>query len=296
MPSRIRHGLTLIELLVVIGIVGILMGLLLPAVQNVRAAAARAHCANNLKQIGLALHMYHDAHRVLPPGVTSGPPRDPYPRMTWLTRLLPFLEQGSLWGQAQQAYRQEPSPFVNPPHVGLATPLSVLGCPSDSRISSPQNTHNDRRVALTSYVGVLGKDLYAQDGVLFLDSSVRLGDIMDGSSSTLVVGERPPSADAWYGWWYAGVGQLGTGSPDMLLGVREYNLGGTYVWFCDYGPYQFAPGRVQDQCDVFHFWSLHSGGTHFLFGDGSVHFLAYSARSVLPALATRAGAEAVELP
>jgi prepilin-type processing-associated H-X9-DG protein len=132
--------------------------------------------------------------------------------------------------------------------------------------------------------------------VLFLDSHVRLADITDGTSCTLMAGERPPSADCWYGWWYAGYGQAGTGSADMLLGARERNLGGPYVSSCPPGPYRFQAGRVENQCDLFHFWSLHPGGAHFLFADGSVRFLAYSAADILPALATRAGGEAVSLP
>src|SRR5262245_65689888 len=91
-----RHAFTLLELLVVIAIIGVLIALLLPAVQKVRAAADRVHCANNVKQIGLALHNYHDSFRRLPPGVTSQKPKEPYPRMSWLTRILPYVEQDNL--------------------------------------------------------------------------------------------------------------------------------------------------------------------------------------------------------
>jgi prepilin-type processing-associated H-X9-DG protein len=112
-----------------------------------------------------------------------------------------------------------------------------------------------------------------------------------------VAGERPPSADFWYGWWYAGFGQAGTGSGDMLLGVRERNRGGyIYTYFCAPGPYSFSPGRFDNQCDLFHFWSPHPGGAHFLFGDGSARFLGYAADPILPALATRAGGEVAALP
>jgi prepilin-type processing-associated H-X9-DG protein len=82
----------------------------------------------------------------------------------------------------------------------------------------------------------------------------------------------------------------------MLLGVREVNLGGPYVAACPPGPYHFQPGRLTQQCDLFRFWSLHSGGAHFLFADAAVHFLSYDADSVLPALASRAGGEIVTLP
>jgi prepilin-type N-terminal cleavage/methylation domain-containing protein len=296
MRGRSRLGVTLVELLVVIAIIGVLLGLLLPAVQRVRDAALKIGCANNLRQFGLALHGYHDATGSLPPGVTSDKPGEPYQRMSWLTRLLPHLEQEPLWQQTQQAYRGQPSPFVHPPHPGLDTVVRIFTCPSDAQSQGPRDTHSNRRVALTDYVGVLGTDLASKDGVLFVDSHVRLTDILDGTSATLMAGERPPSADAWYGWWYAGVGQAGTGAPDMLLGARELNLGGTYVWFCPPGPYHFRPGQAGEQCDVFHFWSLHFGGSHFLFADGAVRFLNYSADAVLPALATRAGSEAEMAP
>src|SRR5262249_42670158 len=132
--------------------------------------------------------------------------------------------------------------------------------------------------------------------VLYLNSKVRLTDITDGTSNTILVGERPPSPDFWYGWWYAGYGQAGTGSIDMLLGARERNYGGGYVAQFPSRPHHFQPGNIREQCDVFHFWSLHSGGANFVFGDGSVQFLAYSADSILPALATRASGEVVQLP
>src|SRR5437899_9205457 len=94
---RFRAGFTLLELLVVIAIIGVLIALLIPAVQKIRAAADRLQCANNLKQIGLALHNYHSAFRILPPGCSYQGGTDPYPLMSWMTRSLPYLEQESLW-------------------------------------------------------------------------------------------------------------------------------------------------------------------------------------------------------
>jgi prepilin-type processing-associated H-X9-DG protein len=296
MVKPCRAAFTPVELLVVIAILAVLLGLLLPAIQKVRAAAQRIQCANNLKQLGLALHHYHDAQSALPPGVTSRRRGEPFPRMSWLARLLPYLEQDQLWQATVAAYDYRRSPFVNPPHLGFATPVKVFACPADGRTLLPQTTHRGRRVALTSYVGVLGKAYDQTDGVLFRDSQVRLTDITDGTGNTLMAGERPPSADLWYGWWYAGYGQAGTGSADMLLGVRERNFGGPYVSACPRGPYQRRAGRLDEQCDLFHFWSLHAGGAHFLFADGSVHFVRYAADAVLPALATRAGGEVAELP
>ncbi len=125
---------------------------------------------------------------------------------------------------------------------------------------------------------------------------MRLGDITDGTSHTLMAGERPPSSDNSLGWWYAGTGQSQDGSADMVLGVNERCVSPTYISQCPPGPYAFGPGRSSNPCDAFHYWSLHFGGAHFLFADGSVHFLAYAAAPLMPALATRSGGEAVSPP
>jgi prepilin-type N-terminal cleavage/methylation domain-containing protein/prepilin-type processing-associated H-X9-DG protein len=291
-----RRGFTLLELLVVIAILAVLVGLLLPAVQKVRGTAARLACASNLKQLGLALHQYHDAQGVLPPGITPTQ-GDPYPRLGWLARLLPLVEQQPLWELTRAAYEQQPGRPYTLPHYGIMTPVKLFACPADGRLGTPQPTYRDLRVALGSYLGVLGTDFRTGDGVLYWGSRTRLVDIRDGTSNTLMVGERPPSPDFWYGWWYAADGQASSGSGDTVLGVRELRyLNDPYTAGCPPGPYRFGPGNLTEQCDVFHFWSLHSGGANFLFADGSVQFLPYSADTILPALATRAGGEAAERP
>jgi prepilin-type processing-associated H-X9-DG protein len=143
---------------------------------------------------------------------------------------------------------------------------------------------------------VLGTDHLAHEGVLWGGTSRRFGDVADGLSNTLMLGERPPAGDFWYGWWYAGFGMGGTGALDAMLGVREVKARAPYTGNCERGPYHFRATEPADKCAVFHFWSFHPGGAHFAMCDGSVHFLAYSADAILPALATRAGNEAVELP
>ena len=115
-------------------------------------------------------------------------------------------------------------------------------------------------------------------------------------SNTLMIGERPPSADNWYGWWYAGLGQAASGSPDMLLGASEINDGANHATSCPAGPYEFSPGAIDEQCHLFHFWSLHPGGSHFVLADGSVQFYSYSVDPILiPAMATKAGGEVINL-
>jgi prepilin-type N-terminal cleavage/methylation domain-containing protein len=292
-----RTGFTLIELLVVIAIVGLLLALLVPAILRARDAAARVKCASNLRQLGLAAQHYSDIQLSLPAGMRCARGTDRFLLMSWQTQLLPFVEQDALWQAMVAAYGQSRWPLNNPPHLGLATPMRVFTCPSDPRADLIAFAPRDRvNVAFSSYLGVEGLDLVTLGGVLFRDSHVRMTDIKDGTSTTLLAGERPPSADSQFGWWYAGAGQRFTGSADMVLGVRERNVLAFSIAPCTQGVYHYGPGRLDNLCDMFHFWSLHIGGANFLCADGSVHFLAYSADAVLPALATRAGGEVVELP
>lgn len=289
--STSRGGFTLIELLVVIAIIGILIALILPAVQKVRAAALRAECLNNLKQIGLAAHQHHDAAKAFPAGMRG---LGPLKFSSWLAALLPYIEQGGLWQITEDAYQQSSSPFKNPPHVGLATAIRIYSCPADGRAEQRGMAPIDKfLVAFTNYLGVSGKDLTTLDGILFRDSHVRMADITDGMSQTLLAGERPPSANLQFGWWYAGVGQKFTGSCDVVLGVEEQNALPITPGSCAPGTYTFEPGRLDNQCDMFHFWSLHPAGAHFAFADGSVRFLRYEAASIMPALASRAGNDIV---
>jgi prepilin-type N-terminal cleavage/methylation domain-containing protein/prepilin-type processing-associated H-X9-DG protein len=293
--STTRPGFSLVELLVVIAIVALILGLTLAAIQRVRSSASSTTCMNNLRQISLALHNYHDSQGAFPPGVSYEDGKSPQPFMAWSARILPYLEQNALWESTLHAYSQEPFFEVDPPHIGFSTVLSVYSCPADSRTSQPMAV-GGLQVALTSYLGVEGTNQYRSDGTLFLDSRIRVSDITDGTSNTLLVGERPASANGHLGWWYAGWGLEKDGAADSLLGARELNREGEYVSICPPGPYHFVSGQFIQQCDAFHFWSPHIGGANFLFADGSVHFLRYEVDSILPDLATRAGGESVSIP
>jgi prepilin-type processing-associated H-X9-DG protein/prepilin-type N-terminal cleavage/methylation domain-containing protein len=293
--SAPRSAFTLVELVVVAAIIAVLIGLSLPAVQKVREAAARLSCQNNLKQIGLALHQYHDVREAFPPGMSYATGPGHFPSLSWHARLLPFLEQEPLWRQVEEAFRLSPVYLTVPPHSPISYVVKAFICSTDPRCTVPRTPTKDPAflVACTSYVGVEGSDLMTMDGLLYLDSAVAIPHITDGASSTILVGERPPSADYRHGWWYVGHGQSSTGSVAMVLGVRERNVDNPE---CPPGPYSFSPSVNTDPCAHYHFWSPHPGGATFLFADGSVRHLTYGADAVIPALATRAGGEAVDVP
>ena len=291
-----RRAFTLLELLVVIGVMGILMSLLLPAVQRVRESASRLRCLNNLKQIGLACHHYHDTAGTLPPYDSDLPGaggqalgRD----VPWTVLLLPYLEQDALYRQTIQACQIEPVGYKNPPHVGLTTVIKTYACPSDGRLSDPITDQLGIRAAYTSYNGVAGGT--KGDGVMRSITGTRLTDISDGTRSTLVVGECPPPgqllAGNWYTLWYNGNWPNDYSHRGLILLTAPTGGGGSCA-----GPFRFGPGRVDNLCDSYHFWSYHPGGANFLFADASARYLAYSAEPIMAALGTMRGGEVVTLP
>ena len=297
---NLRYALTLIELLVVIMIIGLLIGMLLPAVQMVREAGRRTSCANNIRQLSLGVMNYESSFGHLPMGLVVTPSadgRNRYFGMTWITRTLPYLEQAGMWNNALEDYRAAPNPFRS--HRGMQTILPIVNCPSDPAAGQIHWTHQNRLVALTNYLGVNGINYRSRDGVFTYDREIRFSEIGDGQSNTLMIGERPPSPDFWFGWWYAsGSGTESTG--DVMLGMAELNpetSGGTspFLSGCPDGPYQYGPGR-NEQCDTLHFWSYHSAGAHFGLADGSVRLIPYNTdQTIMEALATRAGGEVVTL-
>jgi prepilin-type N-terminal cleavage/methylation domain-containing protein/prepilin-type processing-associated H-X9-DG protein len=319
-----RRAFTLIELLVVIAIIGILIALLLPAVQKVRDAATRSQCQNRLKQIGLACHNYEQVAGSFPMGVQTDcglhTPHQYGWFTSWMWKLTPYMEQDNLWNldhntslypwSATTGYDPWSDRFPRPA-LGVVMPMFICNADTRTLIAEPSE---GLTVALTSFLGVAGTRANGactgttptKDGIFFNDSKIRFADVTDGLSNTLAVGERPPSGNQLdFGWWYAGAGQDPgyCGSCDVVLGVRETNtttmVPGSDYTVCSQGPlnpgFPYGPGQISNLCDMFHFWSLHSSGSNFLFGDGHVKLISYSVgQSVMDALVTRDGGETIQ--
>jgi len=307
---RRRSGFTLIELLVVIAILAVLMGLLLPAVQKVRAASIRTYCANNLHNLGAAMTKYEWDTGSYPPGLLDAAGKWQY--ISWLARILSNVEQDNTFKEIQKSEDAGNTyPWNNTTFPSLGRAEAIYTCPADPR--GPQaKTIGDPLVGqltlgFTWYLANSGTNSRAFDGVIYLNSKVKKTEVTDGLSNTFFIGERPPSVDLEFGWWMAGWGQTGDGSEDVVLGALEkYQAGGWSVPIdgnlhgyppCVVGKiYPFGPGNIDNPCDQFHYWSLHpGGGANFLMGDGSVRFITYAAgATVLPKLATRAGGEIID--
>ena len=292
-----RDAFTLVECVVAAAIAGILAALLLSATAKARAAAERLRCQSNLRQIALATHHYHDAFGRFPPSVHDDMLKDYW--MSWLTRLLPYLDQDNLWAAAQRARKINPNPFSTPHYDICDRPMPIFSCPLDDRNRVAWQFGPNHRVALTSYLGNSGLNYADEKGVIVPQNRVSIVAIRDGTSQTLLAGERPPSFDVLYGWWYAAAGQSRpkiTGSLDYVMGAKELNVSHHLQYkHCGPGPFAYREGDIDDPCSVFSYWSLHRGGAHFAMCDGSVHFLPHAAGAILPALATRAGGESVAI-
>jgi prepilin-type processing-associated H-X9-DG protein/prepilin-type N-terminal cleavage/methylation domain-containing protein len=306
---RERRAFTLIELLVVILIVVILVALLLPGVQAAREAARRAQCTNNLRQIGLALANYSSAFGAYPPGWIDWGPSLDIPAWGWGARLLGFLEQsplapGDLLGQY---FATQATATVQ------TTTLAVFLCPSSPRgglvdtqfQDGPQSFMFDQ-FAPSNYVGSAGNKnpLYfpqTSGGIFFNNSAVEAASITDGTSSTLLVGER--SRDLSEATWSGGFMANNCTGPSWPVQVCD--LGVTSFTLSNAGP-ATAPGykgltvfpgiQVPNdrQPGPSGYRSLHPGGCNFLFCDGSVRLVKETVNApIFAALSTRAGGEVV---
>jgi prepilin-type N-terminal cleavage/methylation domain-containing protein/prepilin-type processing-associated H-X9-DG protein len=280
--ARRIAAFTLVEMLVVIAIVGVLIALLLPAVQASREASRRAKCVNNLKQIGIALGSYHDAHKTLPPAVTDnfgGSQK----LNSWAVLLLPFIEESNL--HELYDYAAGPKADVNRPVVSQQLPIYT--CPS----SDGAFYEGDGQFARGDYAAVSGIEPQINGGAMFPLSQTRFKNITDGLSKTLLVGELYYHNLGWARGSAAGTtGGGGGGGAAFCRGVSRW-------WSCN-SPCA-VPGLnpastdCNNHCEQrFQFSSPHSGGVYFLYCDSHVAFLADTIDAErLKALTTIAGAE-----
>ena len=291
-----RAGFTLIELLVVIAIIAILIGLLLPAVQKVREAAARMKCQNNLKQIGLGLHNYESANQKFPPGFTSTPTGVDLdgtgPGWGWAAYLLPQMEQDNLYRQIVLG-----TDILAPVHASVRnTVLAGFRCPSDNpkgdtfAVVGPSGGLGT--VAFANYVacgGTFEVTVFpdTNTGMFLRNSSYRFGDLTDGTSNTLFASERASKLSPLTTWVGAPTGSI---NPPLIPGYEEEGPP-TYCLFQTGEPDEGRTpsntfGHVEDAS------SQHTGGANALFGDGSVRFVRNSINPITwAAMGTRAGGE-----
>lgn len=299
--SHIRNrGFTLIELLVVIAIIAILIALLLPAVQQAREAARRTQCKNNLKQLGLALHNYHDVHRTFPSGwiaVDNGiqSPHEGISGAGWGTMILPFLEQDNLYKQFDANLAINDTANL----LFLDNVLPAFQCPSDPKPDRWQIEEEGSpgtiltELPTANYIGsfgteeldgcenspgvapVNGNGQCVGDGIFYHNSKVRIRDITDGTTNTFMIGERLTNEElGWYSTWPGMVAE-GEEAFQRILGAADH-----------------VPNDPAAHLDDFS--SRHTGGAQFTLGDGSVRFISENIdHGIYQALATVRGGEVI---
>jgi prepilin-type N-terminal cleavage/methylation domain-containing protein/prepilin-type processing-associated H-X9-DG protein len=302
-------GFTLVELLVVIAIIGILVALLLPAVQAARESARRSQCVNNLKQWGLATHNYHDVWKEFPYGrpwlrvqgttyvgqYTSGywnyVPADTQSVGGWQFRVMPYMEQQNIVTPVENA--NSVAAVGAAFNAALNSRQSVHVCPSDPLAASAHSSG----ASVTKYLGVTGNDERdgsdATNGIFPVFTwqqsnsrrPVNMAHVTDGTSFTVMVGERPPASDLYWGWW------MYSDSDNILAHPNRetYTVSG-----CN-GNEVFRQDRVNNPTAACHYWSLHPGGGNWLLVDGSVRFMSYNQVGVITLMASRAGGEVFQL-
>ena len=301
-----RKGFTLIELLVVIAIIAVLIALLLPAVQSAREAARRIQCTNNLKQIGLAIHSYHDAIGGFPPGYLSksGPDGDNNGfGWGWGAMILPQIEQGPLFNTINFG-----RPIEAPENsTSRLTQINSFFCPSDASLKPTFTVYDDSTtstalgnaicdVASSDYVGCFGtgdvSDIPGRDygeGLFFRNRSVRIAEITDGTSQTLAVGEK--SQNLARATWTGAIAHAAVPINELQAEDGLSPEGGGALVLAHTGELD-GPNSKPAHADQF--WGRHPGGANFVFADGSVRFIKEKRPlAIFQAIATRRGGEVI---
>ncbi len=301
-------GFTLIELLVVIAIIAILIALLLPAVQQAREAARRSTCKSSLKQLGIALHNYHDTHSVFPYGsFDSG---GYHRRDTWMQQTLPFIEQGNMYEQYADWNGQW---VMDTPPAIKDLPIALLQCASDPAgpaLGGGGGTRSGGDGFQGNYVTCVGDGAHSwssnNSGMFYADSDTRIRDVVDGTSNTLMVSEviirggsvSGPNGISWGaggGYWGGGRGGgfgfttlevPNTSLPDEIYACKDVNF-----------PRSPCSPQTNYTAPRIYARSYHTGGVQAVLADGSTKFVSENIDLVTwRAMGTRQGGEVVEIP
>ncbi len=298
-----KSGFTLVELVISIGVIGLIISIIIPAVQLARQRADLISCKNNVKEMALSLQNFHNTYNCFPSSTGSGHPVN-IKRISWITMTLPYLGQEELWAATIQANQIQPLNQPNlvpldPPHVGKSSIVNGLICHSDSRIKQTIATKSYKRNAFSSYVGFDGVDSgtpgnfgnFSQPAVFGSDFGSRISDMTDGTSNILIFGERPPPGSLQAGQWYSVFIEEPFGGPNTTLHIPQAPFVKGDSCSTANKDQSFGPGILENPCDRFHFWSLHAGGANFAVADGSVRFINYSSKRIVPIMATISGGE-----
>lgn len=303
MRRNVNRGFTLIELLVVIAIIAVLIALLLPAVQQAREAARRTQCKNNMKQLGLALHNYHDQANLFPYGVTNTPSGVYHCRDTWMQQILPMIEQGSLY----TAYQADTSAWVmDVPAAIRDKSLGAFQCPSDPSSPGKGASGGFRSGAdgfQGNYVMCIGKSqTYLTDngGLFYWQSKHGLKHVIDGTSNTILGSEVMirGAANANSGWGEGG-GYWGGGEGGGFGFTTQFPPNSTVtdqVYACKSTTWPNAPCQSMSTYATQRILarSYHVGGVHSTMADGAVRFISNNIDTIVfQNLGTRAGNEII---